>query len=79
MKVCPSHRDALFISAEVKYLSGDFRSAIATLDHLTKIESSLMGVHLLLAKIHLSQDEVDEAQSALDNGLSSNFKVWILI
>lgn len=37
MKVCPSHRDALFISARCKYLSGDARSAIGTLDQLTKI------------------------------------------
>lgn len=40
------------------------------------IDSSLMGVSLLLGQIHISQSEFDLASSALDNGLSSNFKVF---
>lgn len=37
IKVCPCHRDTLFISAQIQYLSGDLRSAVAILNRVLNI------------------------------------------
>ena len=37
IKVCPKHRDALFISAQIKYLCGDSRGALTTLHSILAI------------------------------------------
>ncbi|ODN01250.1 Tetratricopeptide repeat protein 21B [Orchesella cincta] len=75
IKVCPCHRDTLFISAQIQYLSGDFRSAVAILNRVLNIDTSMIEVYLLMAQVHISQNEFDAASHALDNGLSCNFKI----
>ncbi|CAL8141155.1 unnamed protein product [Orchesella dallaii] len=75
IKVCPCHRDTLFISSQIQYLSGDFRSSVAILNRVLNIDSSMIEVYLLMAQVHIAQNEFDAASHALDNGLSCNFKI----
>ncbi|CAG7785177.1 unnamed protein product, partial [Allacma fusca] len=75
IKVCPKHRDALFISAQIKYLCGDTRGAVGTLSAILTIDSSLLEAHLLMAQVQLAQSEYKLASQTLENALSSNFKV----
>jgi len=41
------------------------------------LDSTLIEAHLLLAQVHISQEELELASQALDNSLSCNFKVCI--
>jgi len=41
IKICPCHRDALFINAQIQYLSGDFRTAISILNKILNIGNGL--------------------------------------
>jgi hypothetical protein len=43
-KVCPAHRDALFINAQIKYLNGDFQGAALTLQKLLKAGKEVLLV-----------------------------------
>jgi hypothetical protein len=53
MKVCPCHRDALFISAQVHYLSGDSRSAMITLNQLANIGTKQLAEIQLMSQLFL--------------------------
>ncbi len=55
-KACPGLKDALFLLSKTKFLAGDLRSAVSTLQHiLDNIDPTEADCHLLMAKIQLHQ------------------------
>jgi len=56
IKTCPAHEDALFIDAQIKYLSGDFVAATLILNKLLKI-SKEKGGSILSASSSLNSIE----------------------
>ena len=75
-KACPGLKDALVLLARTKYLSGDARSAVSTLQHiLDNIDPTEADCHLLMAQIQLHQGNYLNAQQSLEIGLSYNFEV----
>lgn len=75
-KACPGLRDAQFLVAKAKYLSGDLKSALSTLRHvLDNIDPTFAEAHLLMAQVQLRQGHYLNAQQSLEVGLSYNFEV----
>ena len=75
-KACPGLKDALFLLSKTKFLSGDLRSAVSTLQHiLDNIDPTEADCHLLMAQIQLHQGNYLNAQQSLEIGLSYNFEV----
>lgn len=56
MKVCPCHRDALFINAQVQYLSGESRLATITLNQLIDIGISGLISYLKFIFVNYEMD-----------------------
>ncbi|KAJ8866732.1 hypothetical protein PR048_032593 [Dryococelus australis] len=75
-KACPGLLQALYQLAKVQFLSGDIKSAAATLQHiLDDVDATFPDAHLLMAQIHSRQDNFQSAAQSLEVGLSYNFKV----
>ena len=75
-KACPGLKDALYLLSKAKFLSGDLKSAVSTLQHiLDNIDPTDADCHLLMAQIQLHQGNFMNAQSSLEVGLSYNFEV----
>ena len=75
-KACPGLKDALYLLSKAKYLSGDLKSAVSTLQHvLDNIDPTCADSHLLMAQIQLHQGNFMNAQQSLEVGLSYNFEV----
>ena len=55
-KACPGLRDALFLLAKARYLAGDIKAAVGTLQHVVdNLDPTLAEAHLLMAQIQLHQ------------------------
>ena len=55
-KACPGLRDALFLLAKARYLAGDIKAAMGTLQHVVdNLDPTLAEAHLLMAQIQLHQ------------------------
>jgi tetratricopeptide repeat protein 21B len=75
-KACPGLRDAQFLVAKAKYLSGDSKSAVSTLHHvLDNLDPTFAEAHLLMAQVQLQMGNFLNAQQSLEVGLSYNFEV----
>ncbi|XP_063227668.1 tetratricopeptide repeat protein 21B-like [Bacillus rossius redtenbacheri] len=75
-KACPGLLEALHQLAKVQFLSGDIKSAAATLQHiLDDVDATFSDAHLLMAQIHSRQDNFQGAAQSLEVGLSYNFKI----
>ena len=75
-KACPGQKDALYLLSKAKFLSGDLKSAVSTLQHvLDNIDPTDAECHLLMAQIQLHQGNFLNAQQSLEVGLSYNFEV----
>ena len=75
-KACPGLKDALYLLSKAKFLSGDLKSAVSTLQHiLDNIDPTDADCHLLMAQIQLHQGNFMNAQQSLEVGLSYNFEV----
>ena len=75
-KACPGLKDALYLLSKAKYLAGDLKSAVSTLQHiLDNIDPTDADCHLLMAQIQLHQGNILNAQQSLEVGLSYNFEV----
>ena len=75
-KACPGMKDALYLLSKAKFLSGDLKSAVSTLQHvLDNIDPTCADSHLLMAQIQLHQGNFLNAQQSLEVGLSYNFEV----
>ncbi|BFZ22635.1 hypothetical protein BsWGS_25674 [Bradybaena similaris] len=74
-RATPGLMEGLFLIAKVKFLSGDISTAQTTLQHCLDQDSTFSNAHILMAQIHLSQNNFKLAQQSLEVGLSYNFQV----
>ena len=55
-RACPGLRDALFLVSKARYLSGDIKAAISTLQHVVdNIDPTMAEAHLLMAQVIYSE------------------------
>ena len=51
-RACPGLRDALFLVSKARYLSGDIKAAISTLQHVVdNLDPTMAEAHLLMAQV----------------------------
>jgi tetratricopeptide repeat protein 21B len=51
-RACPGLRDALFLLSKARYLSGDIKAAISTLQHVVdNLDPTMAEAHLLMAQV----------------------------
>ncbi|KAK6970975.1 Tetratricopeptide repeat protein 21B [Biomphalaria glabrata] len=74
-RAVPGLMDGLFLSAKVKFLAGDIAAAQSTLQHCLEQDATFSDAHILMAQIHLSQNNFKLANQSLEVGLSYNFQV----
>ena len=75
-RACPGLRDALFLVSKARFLAGDIKSALSTLQHVVdNLDSTMAEAHLLMAQIQVYQGNYLSAQQSLEVGLSFNFEV----
>lgn len=61
--------------AKVKFLSGDNEAAASTLQRCLEQNKAFTDAHMLMAEIHLLQENYQQASQSLEVGLSYNFSV----
>ncbi|KAH9507420.1 Tetratricopeptide repeat protein 21B [Bulinus truncatus] len=71
----PGLMDGIFLSAKVKFLAGDIGAAQSTLQHCLEQDATFSDAHILMAQIHLNQNNFKLANQSLEVGLSYNFQV----
>ncbi|CAB4063816.1 TTC21B [Lepeophtheirus salmonis] len=75
-KTCPGLKDAHFLASKAKFLSGDTKSALNSLENiLDKLDPSDSEAYLLMAQINMHEGDFSQAQKNLEIGLSFNFQV----
>lgn len=53
-RACPGLRDALFLVSKARYLSGDTKAALSTLQHIVdNLDPTMAEAHLLMAQVSL--------------------------
>ena len=51
-RACPGLRDALFLVSKARYLSGDTKAALSTLQHIVdNLDPTMAEAHLLMAQV----------------------------
>uniref|UniRef100_A0A674KJ20 Tetratricopeptide repeat domain 21B n=1 Tax=Terrapene triunguis TaxID=2587831 RepID=A0A674KJ20_9SAUR len=75
VKTVPSLLHAVFLIAKVKYLSGDIEASHSVLQHCLEQNPSYPDAHLLMAQVHLSQNNFKLCSQSLELCLSYNFEV----
>ncbi|KAM5158028.1 tetratricopeptide repeat protein 21A [Mantella aurantiaca] len=73
--VAPCLPQPLYFKSQVVYLSGNFDGAQGTLQRCLAMNPEWADAHLLMAQIHLSQEQYSECSLSLETGVSHNFKV----
>lgn len=75
-KACPGLRDAQYLVAKAKFLSGDLKSSVSTLHHvIDSLDPTFADAHLLMGQVQLQLGNYLNAQQSLEVGLSYNFEV----
>ncbi|KAK6182507.1 hypothetical protein SNE40_010181 [Patella caerulea] len=74
-RAVPGLMEAVYLLAKVRFLSGDIDSAQNTLQHCLEQDSTFSDAHILMAQIHLNQNNFKLANQSLEVGLSYNFQV----
>ncbi|XP_012939708.1 tetratricopeptide repeat protein 21B isoform X2 [Aplysia californica] len=74
-RAVPGLMEGLFLIAKVKFLAGDVNAAQSTLQHCLDQDATFSDAHILMAQIHLSQNNFKLANQSLEVGLSYNFQV----
>lgn len=74
-RAVPGLLEALYLMGKVKFLSGDVDAAQGTLQHCLAVDSAYSDAHILMAQIHLHQNNFKAANQSLEVGLSYNFEV----
>ncbi|KAH7731473.1 tetratricopeptide repeat protein 21A isoform X1 [Aphelenchoides avenae] len=72
---CPGVSRVCYLLGKAKYLSDDIRAAELLLRTCISKNSGVAEAHLLMAQIHVQNQDLEEAAKCLDVGLSFNFKV----
>ncbi|EMP38709.1 Tetratricopeptide repeat protein 21B [Chelonia mydas] len=75
VKTVPGLLHAVFLVAKVKYLSGDIEASHSVLQHCLEQNPSYADAHLLMAQVHLSQNNFKLCSQSLELCLSYNFEV----
>ncbi|XP_032880066.1 tetratricopeptide repeat protein 21B isoform X1 [Amblyraja radiata] len=75
VKTVPGLLEAAFLMARVKYLAGDVDAAQLNLQHCLEQNPSSANAHLLMAQVHLSQENFKLCSHSLEMCLSYNFEV----
>lgn len=76
VKACPGSVQAIYQLAKVEFLCGDQSLAIQTLQKLLNdIDPSYSDAHLLLAQIHIQQEQYQRAAQNLETCLSHSFDI----
>lgn len=75
-KACPGLEAGLYLLAKVEFLTGDYASAMNTLNHvLNDINTNSADANLLMAQIYIQQGSYQRASQNLELALSNDFKV----
>ncbi|XP_006124853.2 tetratricopeptide repeat protein 21B isoform X3 [Pelodiscus sinensis] len=75
VKTVPGLQHAVFLIGKVKYLSGDIEASRSILQHCLDQNPSYPDAHLLMAQVHLSQNNFKLCSQSLELCLSYNFEV----
>uniref|UniRef100_G3TJX9 Tetratricopeptide repeat domain 21A n=1 Tax=Loxodonta africana TaxID=9785 RepID=G3TJX9_LOXAF len=75
VKAAPALMEPLYLSAQVKYLSGELENAQSTLQRCLELDPTSADAHLLMAQIHLAQGNFAMCSHCLELGVSHNFQV----
>lgn len=76
VKACPGLVPAVFQLAKIEFLCGEITTATQTLQKiLLDLDPTFTDAHLLLAQIHIQQQQIVRAAQSLEICLSHNFKV----
>ena len=74
-RAVPGLLEALYLMGKVKFLLGDIDAAQSTLQHCLDRDNTYSDAHILMAQIHLHQNNFKLANQSLEVGLSYNFEV----
>lgn len=76
VKVCPGRVEAVNLLAKVQVLCGDPMAALYTLQHILQdVEPKNTDANLLIAQIHVQQNQFLKAKQSLEICLGHNFRV----
>nr|KAF6476736.1 tetratricopeptide repeat domain 21A [Rousettus aegyptiacus] len=75
VKAAPALIDALYVMAQVKYLSGELENAQSTLQRCLELDPTSVDAHLLMSQIYLAQGNFSMCSHCLELGVSHNFQV----
>ncbi|KAM5280322.1 tetratricopeptide repeat protein 21B [Ctenodactylus gundi] len=75
VRTVPGLLQAVFLTAKVKFLSGETEAAYNNLQHCLELSPSYTAAHLLMAQVYLSQEKFQLCSQSLELCLSYNFNV----
>ena len=75
MMSCPSLLEPIYLMAKIKYLVGDFTSALNLLNQFIEKSASSSDALLLKAKILIVQNKIQQASQTLESALSHSFQI----
>lgn len=76
VKSCPGLVQAVYLLAKVEFLCSEIGNSAATLQRiLQELDPTYTNAHLLIAQIHIQQNQFLRSAQSLDICLSHNFKV----
>ncbi|XP_062825281.1 tetratricopeptide repeat protein 21B isoform X1 [Anolis carolinensis] len=75
LKTVPGLQQAAYFTAKVKYLAGNSEASQSILQHCIEQDPSYADAHLLMAQVHLSQNNFKLCSQSLELCLSYNFEV----
>ncbi|OBS75116.1 hypothetical protein A6R68_14362 [Neotoma lepida] len=75
VKVAPAMLEPLYMTAQVKFLSGELENAQSTLQRCLELDPTLVDAHLLMSQIYLAQGNFAMCSHCLELGVSHNFQV----
>lgn len=71
----PGCVEAIYLLARAKYLAGMTSAAQSGAQYCLHMDPTYADAHLLMAEVHLSQDNLSSAEQSLATGLGHNFEV----
>ncbi|XP_063424970.1 tetratricopeptide repeat protein 21B-like [Mytilus trossulus] len=74
-RAVPGLLEALYLMGKIKFLAGDIDAAQGMLNHCLEVDSTYSDAHILMAQIHLNQNNFKLANQSLEVGLSYNFQI----
>eukprot|EP00111_Clytia_hemisphaerica_P000239 TCONS_00000598-protein len=75
IKTIPGFVKAQYVYAKVKFISGDIDTAKTYIQKCLEVDLNFVNAHILMAQIHLHNNNYSACEASLENGLSYNFEV----